>query len=46
MRMEHIIVALIIALVVLLALITFSGGIVPAFKSGLKGLSDFVGIKG
>ncbi|MBI2076021.1 MAG: hypothetical protein HYT72_02100 [Candidatus Aenigmarchaeota archaeon] len=45
MRMEYILVGLIIALVVLLALLVLSGGIVPGFKEGLKSLANFVGIK-
>ena len=46
MRIEHVVVALVIALVVLVALLAFSGGIVPGFEQGLKALADFVGIKG
>lgn len=45
MRTEHIVVALVIALVVLIALLMFSGEILPAFQSGLKSLTDFAGVK-
>lgn len=45
MRMEQIVVSLVIALVVLVALLAFGGGILPAFQNGLKSLADFIGIK-
>ncbi len=43
MRVEHVIVALLITLVVVFILLTISSGIFPAFKAGMESLFKNIG---
>ena len=43
MRMEYIIVAIVLMLVILIVMYTVGGGLVPAFKSAIDGILKNVG---
>ena len=45
MRIEYVVISIVIVLVVLVALIMFSGNTIPILKEGLKSIANLVGIK-